>query len=129
MLCTIVQITYFFLGNVFELTESDIAKYSKLGKCLFLWLDDKTCMDFNYCADVLLVFVPDDVSNFIDCPINQNNCYLNPIDNNGKCLLNLCKNSGVLVCSINGRVLDNSLVYHACFSKNGNPSTVDYSLA
>ena len=73
------------------------------------------------------MFVPDDGSNRIDCPIDQNNCDLNPADNNGKCLLNLCKSSALRI--INGRVLGDSLGYHTCFSKNDNPSTIDYFLA
>ena len=117
-------------GNLFQLIETDIAKYSKLGKCLaFGDFNGRTSVDPDYCVDddVLSMFVPDDGSNRIDCPIDRNNCDLNPADNNGKSLLNLCKSSGLRI--INGRVLGDSLGYHTCFSKNGNPSTIDYFLA
>ena len=116
-------------GDIFQLLESDIAKYSQQGKCLvFGDFNGRTRNEPDYWVndDVLSLYLPPDGSSLTDIPLIRNNCDISDVDKNGKQLLELCKGSGLRI--MNGRIFGDSLGYHTCFSKNGNPSTTDYFL-
>ena len=117
-------------GNLFSLIESDIAKFSKNGKCIIYGdFNGRTGIDPDYCCNEenISKFINTDESEIIDSPIPRNNCDTSAIDQNGRALLDLCKSAGVRI--LNGRVPGDSLGYHTCFSHIGNPSTIDYFLA
>ena len=116
-------------GDIFQLIESDIAKYSQQGKCLvFGDFNGRTRNEPDYCVndDVLSLYLPPDGSSLTDIPLIRNNCDISDVDKNGKQLLELCKGSGLRI--MNGRIFGDSLGYHTCFSKTGNLSTIDYFL-
>ena len=117
-------------GDIFQLIEADIAKYSQIGKCLvFGDFNGKTAMEPDFCEndENLSKFISDDGTDSIDIASPRNNSDYAPVDKNGRCLLDLCISSGLRI--LNGRVFGDSLGYHTCFSHNGNPSTMDYFLA
>ena len=117
-------------GDIFQLIEADIAKYSQIGKCLvFGDFNGRTAMEPDFCEndENLSKFISDDGTDSIDIASPRNNSDYAPVDKNGRCLLDLCISSGLRI--LNGRVFGDSLGYHTCFSHNGNPSTIDYFLA
>ena len=133
LLCLFVLKIYPFLdrtGDVFQLIESDIAKYSQTGKCLvFGDFNGRTSLEPDFCTDdeKLSRFMPDDGTHYIDDDLPRNNQDTSPVDNYGKHLLHLCIGTGLRI--INGRVLGDSLGQHTCFASNGKPSTIDYFLS
>ena len=113
LLCIFVQKTRLFLESVLFL--------------VILMVEPARTLIIVLMTMFLSMFVPDDGSHCIDCSFNQNNCDLNSVDDNGKCLLNLHKSSGLRI--VNWRAVGDSLGYYTWFSVNGNPSTINYFLA
>ena len=116
--------------DVFELLESDLAAYSKIGKCIVLGdFNGRTNVEADFCCDddsvdkhVKLPF-----SYIQDVPRARHNQDSSPTNHHGAKLLSLCKTTGLRI--VNGRFLGDSNGYFTCFSHTSNPSVIDYALA
>ena len=117
--------------DIFELLESDISKYSKLGRCLLAG-------DFNartHCElDYSLTESFHDRLNHRDLGLIDESPLLpvrcskdtHKVDEPGTQLLSLCKVSGLHI--LNGRTLGDYSGECTCYSHTGAPSVIDYML-
>ena len=114
--------------DIFELLESDMGRFSKIGTCLLCGdFNSRTATEPDFCKN-------DNLDELLDLPYNyeqdidimRNNCDSSKPDKNGLQLLDLCKGTGVRI--VNGRCLGDSSGYFTCFSPNGAPSVIDYML-
>jgi hypothetical protein len=114
--------------DIFELLESDMGRFSKIGTCLLCGdFNSRTATEPDFCKN-------DNLDELLDLPYNyeqdidimRNNCDSSKPDKNGLQLLDLCKGTGVRI--VNGRCLGDTSVYFTCFSPNGAPSVIDYML-
>ena len=116
-------------ADVFDLIETDIAMYEKLGRCLVLGdFNARTSEDLDFCSDDNIDDYVDLPFNYIqDVPLSRSNQDTSQVNPHGKKLLDLCKSSGLRI--VNGRTLGDTNGRYTCFSYNGNPSVIDYALA
>jgi uncharacterized protein YpiB (UPF0302 family) len=114
--------------NIFEILESDIAKYSQYGNCLICGdFNARTATEPDYCLDENsndYVSLPNDYVS--DIPLKRNNLDIEKPDDHGKQLLTLCKTSGLRI--LNGRTVGDLLGHCTCYSHTGKPSVIDYML-
>ena len=113
--------------DIFSLIESDILKYSRLGKCFVLGdFNARTLIDHDYIDNDGDKFLDIDCSYQADLPLARRNFDTHPIDMHGKALLLLCKSSGLRI--LNGRKLGDLQGNFTCYNYVGKPSTIDYIL-
>ena len=70
-------------GDVFQIIESDIARYSQIGKCLIFGdFNGRTSIESDFCSEDenLTKFIPIDGSELIDVNIPRNYCDTSPVD-------------------------------------------------
>lgn len=112
--------------NIFDLLESDVAKFSKNGNCFLAgdW-NSRTNITNDFCSNFT---PPDGTKIFCDTiPPVRSNLDEKPIDHHGNLLLDLCKSSGLRL--LNGRILGDLEGKFTCFSHAAKvPSTIDYML-
>ena len=103
-------------GDIFQFIESDIASYSKTGKCVvFSDFNGRTASESDYCMndETLSKFIVNEGLCLIDNSLPRNNSDIQPVDKNGRQLLDLCISSGLRI--INGRLMGDNSGYHTCF--------------
>ncbi|MDP6303844.1 MAG: reverse transcriptase family protein [Candidatus Nitrosopelagicus sp.] len=115
------------VGNLFEILESDIAKYNKMGECVIAGdfnartgtLPDYCTHDFDLNQYMQLPF------NYVqDAPMDRSNMDGHKPDSHGNQLLNLCKASNIRI--VNGRAFGDPFGHFTCYK--GEPSVIDYIL-
>ena len=114
--------------NIFEILESDIAKYSQVGDCIICGdFNARTGVEPDYCMEDENP-VTDSIPEYIcDTPLKRSNMDNRSVDGHGVQLLDLCKSTSLRI--LNGRTVGDFCGRCTCYSYSGQPSVIDYFLA
>jgi hypothetical protein len=114
--------------DIFSILESDIIKFSKQGHCMVMGdFNARTSSEPDNCTN-------DNLNLHLDIPVSvisskhlpRINSDKSKVDTHGSNLLSLCKSSDLRI--LNGRTLGDSLGHPTCYSHNGAPSVIDYTI-